>query len=192
MEVGRGQSQHRRSARGRDCSGTPRPATTSGATRCRARSRTGTTPAATRSTWRCSRCRRAGCGGIRTGTSRTTTPTSATTCWPASSRCTTRRPARSPWSAPGEALTFRERTWHYGYNFTQVETVIICTFAPVPEDISSAAVLAAAVPPLDEVRPGRWDLTGEAAIRGMPIEAAATARASASCRRRTGCRSSRA
>jgi quercetin dioxygenase-like cupin family protein len=58
----------------------------------------------------------------------------------------------------GEALHFRERTWHYGYNFTQVEAVIICTFAPMPADIASAAVLAAAVPPLDEVRLGRWDL----------------------------------
>ena len=61
----------------------------------------------------------------------------------------------------GDALTFRERTWHYGYNFTQVETVIICTFAPVPEDISSAATLAAAVPPLTDIKPGRFDLTGE-------------------------------
>jgi quercetin dioxygenase-like cupin family protein len=61
----------------------------------------------------------------------------------------------------GEALTFRERTWHYGYNETGVETVIICTFAPVPADISSAATLAAAVPPLQEIRQGRWDLTGE-------------------------------
>lgn len=61
----------------------------------------------------------------------------------------------------GEALTFRERTWHYGYNFTQVETVIICTFAPVPEDISSAAALAAEVPPLADIRAGRFDLTGE-------------------------------
>jgi quercetin dioxygenase-like cupin family protein len=60
----------------------------------------------------------------------------------------------------GHALTFRERTWHYGYNFTGVETVIICTFAPVPEDISSAATLAAAVPPLREIRGGRFDLTG--------------------------------
>src|SRR4029077_17881568 len=58
----------------------------------------------------------------------------------------------------GEALHFRERTWHYGYNFTQVETVIICTFAPVPPDIASAAVLAEAVPPLGEVRLGRWEL----------------------------------
>ena len=61
----------------------------------------------------------------------------------------------------GEALTFRERTWHYGYNFTQVETIIICTFAPVPDDISSAATLAAAVPPLAGIRKGRWDVTGE-------------------------------
>ena len=60
----------------------------------------------------------------------------------------------------GEALTFRERTWHYGYNFTGVETIIICTFAPVPEDISSAAAPAAEVPPLAEVRLGRWDRTG--------------------------------
>lgn len=61
----------------------------------------------------------------------------------------------------GEALTFRERTWHYGYNQTLVETVIVCTFAPVPDDISSAAALAAEVPPLAEIRQGRWDLTGE-------------------------------
>jgi quercetin dioxygenase-like cupin family protein len=61
----------------------------------------------------------------------------------------------------GEALSFRERTWHYGYNFTDVETIIICTFAPVPADISSAAAMAAAVPPLAEIRPGRWDLLGE-------------------------------
>jgi mannose-6-phosphate isomerase-like protein (cupin superfamily) len=60
----------------------------------------------------------------------------------------------------GEALTFRERTWHYGYNFAGVETSIICTFAPVPEDISSAAAQAAAVPPLTEIRQGRWELTG--------------------------------
>jgi quercetin dioxygenase-like cupin family protein len=64
----------------------------------------------------------------------------------------------------GHALTFRERTWHYGYNFTGVETVIICTFAPVPEDISSAAALAAAVPPLGEIRQGRFDRTGAGAF----------------------------
>lgn len=58
----------------------------------------------------------------------------------------------------GESLHFRERTWHYGYNFTGVETVIICTFAPVPDDISSAAEMAATVPPLAEVKLRRDDL----------------------------------
>jgi len=57
----------------------------------------------------------------------------------------------------GEGLHFREKTWHYGYNFTQQETIIICTFAPVPADITSAAVLAADVPPLHEVKLGRHD-----------------------------------
>ncbi len=75
----------------------------------------------------------------------------------------------------GEALTFRARTWHYGYNFTGVETVIICTFAPVPPDISSAAVMAAAVPPLAEVRQGRWELTGPGGQPWNSDEAARTA-----------------
>ncbi|MGQ0604649.1 MAG: cupin domain-containing protein [Anaerolineales bacterium] len=36
----------------------------------------------------------------------------------------------------GEALHFRENTWHYGYNFTTKETLVIEALAPVPTGIS--------------------------------------------------------
>jgi quercetin dioxygenase-like cupin family protein len=61
----------------------------------------------------------------------------------------------------GEGLAFRERTWHHGYNTTGEETMLIGILAPVPDDIAAAADLAAAVPPLDEVRMGRWDLLSD-------------------------------
>jgi quercetin dioxygenase-like cupin family protein len=61
----------------------------------------------------------------------------------------------------GEGLHFREKTWHYGYNYTQTETMLIGLLAPVPPDITSAAELAARVPPLVEVRNRRDDLVGD-------------------------------
>ena len=60
----------------------------------------------------------------------------------------------------GEALHFRKGTWHYGYNFTSSEVLIVCGFAPPPENITSAAELARDVPPLNEVRGGRYELLG--------------------------------
>ena len=58
----------------------------------------------------------------------------------------------------GEGLAFRERTWHYGYNSTGEETMLIGILAPVPENIADNEELAAQVPPLTEIRNGRWDL----------------------------------
>jgi quercetin dioxygenase-like cupin family protein/uncharacterized cupin superfamily protein len=58
----------------------------------------------------------------------------------------------------GEGLTFREKTWHYGYNATGEETMLIGILAPVPDNIADGATLAAQVPPLTEVRNGRWDI----------------------------------
>lgn len=70
----------------------------------------------------------------------------------------------------GEGLTFRERTWHYGYNSTGEETMLIGILAPVPEDIAAAAEQAAQVPPLTEIRNGRWDLFADEA-GGFPWNA---------------------
>ena len=58
----------------------------------------------------------------------------------------------------GEGLAFRERTWHYGYNATGEETMLIGILAPVPDNIADNEELAAQVPPLTEIRNGRWDL----------------------------------
>lgn len=60
----------------------------------------------------------------------------------------------------GEAMHFRKETWHYGYNFSLSEVLIVCGFAPVPPNIASAAELARNVPPLKEVRGGRYELLG--------------------------------
>jgi quercetin dioxygenase-like cupin family protein len=59
----------------------------------------------------------------------------------------------------GETLHFGKDTWHYGYNFTSGETIVLEAFAPVPpEAVFSVAGLAAAAPPLRQVRGGRYEL----------------------------------
>jgi quercetin dioxygenase-like cupin family protein len=60
----------------------------------------------------------------------------------------------------GEALHFRRDTWHYGYNITTRETLVLEAFAPVPADITPDE-LARAAPPLPEVRSGRYELLGD-------------------------------
>lgn len=59
----------------------------------------------------------------------------------------------------GEALHLRKHTWHYGYNFTQAETVVVEAFAPVPplEEFNVPAMNRAA-PPLSRVLGGQYDL----------------------------------
>lgn len=60
----------------------------------------------------------------------------------------------------GEALHFRKDTWHYGYNFTTGETLVLEAFAPVPADVSPDE-LARAAPPLTETRHGRYELMAD-------------------------------
>jgi quercetin dioxygenase-like cupin family protein len=59
----------------------------------------------------------------------------------------------------GEALHFRKHTWHYGYNFTDQETIVAEAFAPVPpESEFNMDGLNRAAPPLKRVVGGRYDL----------------------------------
>jgi quercetin dioxygenase-like cupin family protein len=60
----------------------------------------------------------------------------------------------------GQTMNLRKETWHYGYNFGTTECRIACAFAPVPEDLTSAAELARSGPPLDQPLGGRYDLLG--------------------------------
>ena len=59
----------------------------------------------------------------------------------------------------GDALHLRPNTWHYGYNFTDEETVVAEAFAPVPPfEEFTVEGLNRAAPPLQRVVGGRYDL----------------------------------
>ena len=57
----------------------------------------------------------------------------------------------------GEALHFRENTWHYGYNFGTEETLVIEALAPVPPGVSLEE-LERLAEPISEIRNGRYEL----------------------------------
>ena len=59
----------------------------------------------------------------------------------------------------GEALHFRQNTWHFGYNFTMDETLVVEALAPVPPGVSLEA-LERLAPPLTQVRWARAELLG--------------------------------
>ncbi len=59
----------------------------------------------------------------------------------------------------GEALHFRRDTWHFGYNFTLDETLVVEALAPVPPGISLEA-LERLAPPRGTVRGARSELLG--------------------------------
>lgn len=59
----------------------------------------------------------------------------------------------------GEALHFRQNTWHFGYNFTLSETLVVEALAPVPPGVSLEA-LERLAPPLMNVRWSRAELLG--------------------------------
>lgn len=65
-------------------------------------------------------------------------------------------------ASEGEVLHFRAKTWHYGYNFTTRETLLLEAAAPIPADLSNAALaeMAKSVPPLSEIRNGQYELLG--------------------------------
>ena len=62
----------------------------------------------------------------------------------------------------GETLHFREKTWHFGYNFTTRETLMLEAADPIPADLSNAALarMWQSMPPLQEVRNGQYELIG--------------------------------
>jgi quercetin dioxygenase-like cupin family protein len=59
----------------------------------------------------------------------------------------------------GEALHFRQNTWHFGYNFTLSETLVVEALAPVPAGVSLEA-LERLAPPLANVRWSQAELLG--------------------------------
>jgi quercetin dioxygenase-like cupin family protein len=59
----------------------------------------------------------------------------------------------------GEALHFRQNTWHFGYNFTLSETLVVEALAPVPPGVSVEALERLALP-LAAVRWARTELLG--------------------------------
>jgi len=62
----------------------------------------------------------------------------------------------------GDTLHFREKTWHFGNNPTNREALMLEAAAPIPADLSNAALekMWESVPPLKEVRNGRYELLG--------------------------------
>jgi quercetin dioxygenase-like cupin family protein len=73
----------------------------------------------------------------------------------------------------GEALHFRENTWHYGYNFTTEETLVIEALAPVPPGVSVEA-LERLAGPITEIRSGRTELIGSWPWRAAEARATQT------------------
>ena len=59
----------------------------------------------------------------------------------------------------GEALHFRQNTWHFGYNFTLTETLVVEALAPVPPGVSVEA-LERLGPPLTNLKWERAELLG--------------------------------
>ena len=59
----------------------------------------------------------------------------------------------------GEALHFRAHTWHYGYNFTSGETLVLEAFAPVPADMSADEISRSLSPP-EKKRGARSEFMG--------------------------------
>ncbi|MDA2928238.1 cupin domain-containing protein [Acidobacteria bacterium AH-259-G07] len=57
----------------------------------------------------------------------------------------------------GDVLHFRRNTWHYGYNFTTGETLVLEAFAPVPAGISPDE-LSRSAPPPEKIQDRRYEL----------------------------------